>query len=631
MNYKYILMIAFLSFSMSQVSVTDIESITNEKIDQMIKDLKTDSNFEEKKNENITNEGLPQEVNLPTLDISVESRYFGYDYFNKDINFFDNIPTPIDFILGPGDEINLSLWGEVNLQESLIINKEGQVYFENVGFVNISNMSLYEAEKVFQKKLSQIYSTLNDGSTKLSIELGRLKSINVYFSGQINNPGVNIIHPFSDVFSALIQAGGVKEGGSLRNVQIIRSNKILAAVDFYEFFTSGLNSFSKIRILDNDVIHIPSVSKRIEIVGEINNDGFYEIVDSESLSDLIRYAGGLSKEAASSAIIDLIIPLADRKGDAYARSSKNINLNNANDVYFNNGDFVNILPISDVQSKVQVLGRVKNPGSYSYASNLKVVLDLAGGFEDPFFRKTIVDDKIIILRKDSSQFYGKEIITSYEDAFNVSLQPEDKIFVYESINYRNSFTYRIEGEVNQPGVYALLEGTTLEDAINKAKGFTNFGNYNTLSISKEFIELDKDGNENTVLENLANTEKDFILSQNTVITVLPSDNVIRVAGNVYNPGLVAYNSRMTMAYAIELAGGYKPYSIKRRAYVKRANGGIEKVNFLKGRAKRVYPGDSIFVPVDPNPSDFEITSFIADVSSTLANIAAILIIVDNNN
>ena len=108
------------------------------------------------------------------------------------------------------------------------------------------------------------------------------------------------------------------------------------------------------------------------------------------------------------------------------------------------------------------------------------------------------------------------------------------------------------------------------------------------------------------------------------------DNVIRVNGNVYNPGLVAYDKRMTMARAIELAGGYKPYSIKRKSYVQRANGGIEKVDILNGRAKRVYPGDTIFVPANPNPSDFEITGFIADLSSTLANIAAILIIIDNN-
>lgn len=629
MNYKYILTVLLFSLSISQVSVSDIESMTNNKIDQMIDDLK-DQSQKEVSLDVKPQDGLPKEVVISPPLTALDKKYFGYNYFNREINFFDNIPTPVDFVLGPGDEINLSLWGQVNLQESLTINKQGQVYFENIGLINISNMSLSEVEKIFEKKLSNIYSTITDGSTQLNVELGKLKSINVYFSGQINNPGISIVHPFSDVFTAIIQAGGIKKEGSLRNVQIIRSNNVIASVDFYEFFSSGKNSFSKIRILDNDVIHIPTVSQRVEIKGEINHEGFYELQDSESLNDLVQYAGGLTKKAASSAIIDLIIPISERVGDSFAQSSRNINLADSSNIILNNGDTVNIMAISAVASKVQVLGRVKNPGNYSYHSNLKQVLDLAGGFEDPFFRKTIVDDKIVILRKDDNQFYAKEIITSYSDANKVQLQPDDKIFIYEAVNYRNSFTYRVEGEINQPGVYPLLEGTTLEEAIAKAKGFTVFGNYNTLTLSKEFTFIDDSGVEQTTTEALVNTSKDFILSRNTVITVLPADNVIKVDGNVYNPGLVAYTSRMTMSRAIELAGGFKPYSMKKRAYVQRADGGVEKANLLRGRAKRIYPGDRIFVPINPNPSDFDITSFIADLSTTLANIAAILIIIDNN-
>ena len=106
---------------------------------------------------------------------------------------------------------------------------------------------------------------------------------------------------------------------------------------------------------------------------------------------------------------------------------------------------------------------------------------------------------------------------------------------------------------------------------------------------------------------------------------------MRVDGNVYSPGLIALERVTSMSRAIELAGGYKPYSLKKQAYVKRANGRIEKAGFFNGRAKRVFPGDTVFVPVDPNPSEFDITTFVADLSSTLANIAAILIIADNNS
>ena len=156
---------------------------------------------------------------------------------------------------------------------------------------------------------------------------------------------------------------------------------------------------------------------------------------------------------------------------------------------------------------------------------------------------------------------------------------------------------------------------------------TNFSN---IVILQEFSEVDDDGNIITTSNSVANASLDFEIADNTLIKALPK-NVINVSGNIYNPGLISYSPGMTMYDAIEMAGGYKPYSLKNRAYVIRANGEREKANIFRGRAKRVFAGDSIFIPVNPNPSDFDITTFIADLSSTLANIAAILIIVDNNN
>ena len=142
------------------------------------------------------------------------------------------------------------------------------------------------------------------------LELGQLKSINVYFSGQIENPGINLVHPFSDVFSAIVQAGGITNNGSLRTIQIIRSNKIIAVVDFYSFFTKGKDNFSNIRILDGDVIHIPEFVIRAKVEGETLNEGFFELLEGESISNLITYTGGFSENASSYAVLDMII---DRK------------------------------------------------------------------------------------------------------------------------------------------------------------------------------------------------------------------------------------------------------------------------------------------------------------------------------
>ena len=166
----------------------------NEKLDDLRRELieqKVENEVKSINDKPITTVSISNQNSNSSLN-----EYFGYDYFSRNINFYDNIPTPADFILGPGDEIIISIWGEVNSREKLLINKDGLIYFENIGFINLSNKSLEEATSTLKEEMSKIYSTLTDGSSNLMVELGQVKSINVYFSGQIKNPGINVIHPF---------------------------------------------------------------------------------------------------------------------------------------------------------------------------------------------------------------------------------------------------------------------------------------------------------------------------------------------------------------------------------------------------------------------------------------------------
>tara|TARA_B100000401_G_scaffold97010_1_gene62358 strand:+ start:70 stop:1929 length:1860 start_codon:yes stop_codon:yes gene_type:complete len=619
------------------VSISELNKMSNDQLNLIKEEFQKQNTDKLIEDENQNTQSNISEVFIESSfeEESLNNQYFGYDYFQKDISFFDNIPTPSDFKLGPGDEVILSFWGETNQRERYIIDKNGMIFFDNIGFVNISNKTIKDAEKLLTEELSKIYSTLKDqdNPTKLMLELGKLKSINVYFTGQVNNPGINLIHPFSDIFSALVQVGGVDNTGSLRNVTLIRNGEKIEVIDFYSFFTSGLSEFQKIRIIDGDVIHIPVVEKRVSIKGEIQKQMQYELINSESIPDLIDYAGGLTSTASNKAILNNIIPMDKRISDDIAKFGSIVYLPSSADVLINNGAEVNILPIANNDYTATVYGRVTLPGEYpvSKSTNLKQVLDLAGGFEDPIFRKTI-NDNIVVLRLDDNQYYGKEFNISYEDSDKFEIQVNDKIFVYEDINYSNSFSYTINGEVSLPGTYPLRDGLTLGDAIKIAGGISEMGSINSVFVTKSLISINEDGNEITEEELVANINLDFEIGNNNTITILPKTNVIKVTGNVYNPGFIAHQSGkgMTLSNAVELAGGYKPFSIKKNTYVTRANGEIEKVNVFRGRAKRIFPGDAIFVPVDPSPDEFDITSFIADVSSTLANIAAILVIADNN-
>ena len=627
-NFLYAILF-LLSVLQAQASILDINRVGNQRLDELKEELISQQNIIPGNKEADDVESVPVKI-INETNITINEEYFGYNYFQSDINFFDNTPTPADFRLGAGDEIILSLWGETNLREKFIINKDGLIYYENIGFINLSNKTVDEAELLLVNELSKIYSTLKDSEspTNLMIELGKLKSLNIYFSGEIARPGVQLVHPFSDIFVALIQAGGINIEGSLRKIQLIRDNKIIALVDLYSFFNNGVNDFSSLRLIDGDIIHIPVIENRVEIRGAVLRPGFYELLKSEELNNLIKYAAGLTAKASSNVTIDTIKPMIDRMTQDNIISSLNVDLTK-DKIFLNNGDRVLIREVGDSSSKVEIFGRVKVPGTYSATNmSLKNILDISGGFDDPIFRKTIKED-IVILRKDENQFYSKEFIVNYNDADTFSLNIDDKIFVYEDINYRNSFTYRIEGEVNKPGTYPLTKGITLQESIDLAGGLTELTTYENIVITQEFTEVDIDGNEKLVTKNVANAPLNFELSQNTVIKLIPFENVVNVEGNVYNPGLVAYKKGMTMSSAIIQAGGYKPHSMKKRAYVKRANGEIDKANLFRGRTKRLLPGDTVFVPENPEPSNFDLTTFIADLSSTLANIAAILLIVDN--
>lgn len=625
--FNVLIAIALLSsITFSQVSISQINDDNLELIEKL----------------NNQSSNLSRNANSPDL-VQIEttgpvsnndSNYFGYNYFIKNINFFDNVPTPRNFKLGPGDEIIISFWGETNLRENFIINKEGSIYYKNIGFINLANQTIDEAESTLKRELSQIYSTLNNevNTTKMKVEVEKIKSINVYLTGQVNNPGVNIVHPFSDIFASIIQGGGIKNEGSLRMVELIRDGKTISYFDFYEFFIKGNNNFSEIRILEGDIIHVPVINKRVKISGPVYNPGFFELLDDESLSALVNFAGGTQANSSSRAILDEIIPISQRDHDDFAQSSSTIFLKDFDKTIPNNGSSVNLLYIRDQDTKVGLFGRVKAPGTYPYTSSLKEILDSAGGFNDPFFRKSILDDQIKIIRKNEKQTSSLEFIISYKESSTFKLEPGDEIFVYEDNNYDRRLLISIDGEVNAAGFYQIFPGTKISDVIRQAGGLTELANtYGGIIVEEEVLTIDINGNKVAQKSLVNRIDEDFVLSKNSYINILPKENVVKVIGNVYAPGLISFYKGKSVTKYIELAGGYKPDSLKKQVYVKRLNGEIDKVGILRGRGLKVNPGDTVFIPKDTNPSEFNLNSFVSDLTTTFANIVAILILIDNQN
>lgn len=660
-KHKFILALLLLNISIfAQVSVNDLKKLSNAQLDMIKEDLRSTSSLpsnlddnsqinsndpitstittdlDDNSQTNLDDNSQTNSNDLTTSTITTESedtesKYFGYDYFSVDKSFFDNLPLPKNYILGPGDKIILSLWGEVNSREEIVLNKEGLFFYPNLGFINVSNKTIEEAEEVLRQSFSKIYSTLsNDNLTNLRLEIANLKSINVYFTGQFSNPGINLIHPFSDIFLAITQAGGVNNSGSLRKIQLIRNGNIVETFDFYDFFVRGENTFSDTRILDGDIIHVPTVGKRVFIDGDVYTEGYFELLEEESLSDLVNYTGGFKPSASSIAFIDQIVPQSSRINDDNARSSISILIKDFNSTIPNNGDYVEIRPIFEQNTKVRIMGRVLRPGEYPSSSSLRKVLDSAGGFNNPIFRKSILEDEILVLRRNEEYFYAEEFNVSYIDSENFLLMPGDQIFVYENIKYNNLLTVTVSGQVNKAGSFQITNDLTIREAIEMAGGFTDLANPDGVIVTEVFNSFDANGDKIEDRIKINDVTLDYKVNNSAIIDVLSQENVVKVVGNVYDPGLVVFNTPATVKRYINLAGGLKPHSLRKKIYVKRANGKIQKATFFNSFTLRLKPGDTLFVPVDPDPSDFDPTTFLADITSTLANIAALLVLVDSS-
>ena len=544
---------------------------------------------------------------------------FGYDYFLREISFFDNIPTPENFKLGSGDQIVISMWGQRNSQETFTLNKEGSIFYNNIGFISLSNQTISEAEQTLIEFLSKTFSTLkdNENPTNLRLSLGQSKSVNVFLTGFSNNPGVHLIHPFADIYAALTQTGGVNYTGSLRNIELIRSGEVIDSVDFYSFFLKGNNTFSHLRLMDGDIIHIPKSKHSVKITGAIQRPGIYELNNEENLEHLINYAAGISVNAQSKAVVEFIKPIGNRTNDDIPNYSKFIDLNKDMNMSLDEVVSVNILSTSNTSDKVSVQGTVKFPGSYP-ATNLKQVLDAAGGFNDPIFLNRIKQNDITILRKDASEIYSKEYSVSYTDSENFILTPEDIILVYGNANYRDPITIEIDGEVNKAGQYLFKKGMTVMDAINAADGVTPFAD---ISATELF-------NEDTG-DRINNISMNTLIPSAARINIPKINNSVKISGEVYNPRTVVFTKNKSLQSYLKSAGGVTKDAKIKDIQIIKSNGDIKKVNSILGRTfADIDPNDQIIVPIkqDRVIDPVELTT---NIVTLLTNIATIIFIIDS--
>ena len=411
--------------------------------------------------------------------------YFGYDIFDRDPALFQASSVGLvdsDYLIGPGDELIVMLWGETQFRQVLTVDREGFVFIPEIGqvFVNGLNYNLLES-KLF-KVLSQSYASLNPqggkASTFLDVSLGNLRPLRIQVLGEVAQPGAYTIAPSATLFSSLYYFKGPNNLGSLRDIRLIRNDEEIASIDFYDYLLTGTKPNDKKLQLD-DVIFIPKRKKTVSIEGEVNRPAIYELMPNEGLSDIISMAGGLKITAyLDRAQIDRIVPFQQRKDLGMDRMFTDIDLNQVlivdNKFSLLEGDKIQIYSVLDLrQNAVELSGSITRPGIYDIGDSLRVseLISKADSLLGDAYldRADIIRMKPDFTEKLIKIDLGKAIKKDKEH--DLFLNGMDRVKVYSMTEMISKTFVSISGHVKTPGRYLLQEDMTLYDLIFKAGGY----------------------------------------------------------------------------------------------------------------------------------------------------------------
>lgn len=424
----------------------------------------TEVKEEQKKSPAITQEG--------SVLASKNTVVFGSELFtSKSLSFEpnQNMPTPPNYILGPGDQLDFNIYGIQQFGYSATISKNGTVNIPNVGEIFLSGLAFEAAKNKLQKQLGRIYTTLPSNGSKLSVSVSNYRTILVTIIGA-QQPGNYRLSAMSTVYNALHVAGGPSDIGSYRKIELIRNSKVIRTIDLYRFLTKGDQS-DNVSLTDNDVIRIPSYDSRITLEGEIKRPGIFETVAGENLQQIISYASGFTDNAYRNRIL------------VKQKTNSELKVTDLNEKTFATyipkaGDLISVDKILDrYENRVQIKGAVYRPGEYSLpltgTMTIKdLVLKADGVTENVFLSKASLVRQKEDLTKEYISFNLQAALNG-EAGANMTLQKEDILMVFYNQELLDTYKISIDGEVRKPGTYNYAKGMTLYDLLLESEYFTD--------------------------------------------------------------------------------------------------------------------------------------------------------------
>lgn len=508
-------------------------------------------------------------------------KVFGRDIFrNANLTFEPsmNIATPVNYRLGPGDQLQIEVWGASEANITQKVTPDGYISIPDVGPINVNGLTVQAATNKIKGKLSQIYSGMASSnvnlSTNVKVSLGQIRTIQVNIMGEVVRPGTYALSSFSTVFHALYKAGGISQLGSLRNIRVVRGGKTVATVDVYDYILHG-RSHSDIRLQEGDVIIASPYEALVLIEGKIKRPMYYEMKSSESIRTLINYAGGFSNDAYTTAV-------TVNRNNAREKTLCTVDEMNYGIFKVKDGDVVSVGAILDrYDNRIEVKGAVYRPGYYELGKEIQTVRELIeradGLLEDAFTNRAVLHRENPDKSLEVISVNVKGILDG--NAPDIILQKNDVLFIPSVYDLEAKGTLEILGEVYSPGIFPYAANTKLEDLIIMAGGLTESASTVRIDVTRRMIDPTSTKKQKEFSKNFSFSVKDgFVVEGEQGFVLEPYDQVFVRRSPGYSPKV-----NVTIAGEVEFEGDYALNERNERLsdLIKKA-GGLTEFAYIQG-------------------------------------------------
>ena len=398
------------------------------------------------------------------------SNIFGHSLFSSRNLSFEpsaNLATPVNYRLGPGDEVIIDIWGASENTIRQTISPEGTILVRGLGPVHLSGMTVKEANSFLQREFSKIYSGISgtEPNSEIKLTLGDIRTIQINIMGEVSVPGTYTLSAFSTVFHALYRAGGVNRIGSLRSIKVVRDGKTFADLDVYDFIMKGKMK-DDIRLQEGDVIIVDPYQSLVEIVGKVKRPMFYEMKPTETVATILNYAGGFTGDAYKKAI--RLVRKSGREHQVFNVDEMDYSVFRLDD-----GDMITVDAVLDrFENRVEIRGAVYRAGLYQLDGTVNTVKQLIKKAEglrgDAFLNRVIID-------REHEDLSHEIIAIDLGGLLNgtiadIPLQKNDILYIPSITDLKEEETVAIYGEVANPGTFLFSKNMTIEDLLVQAGG-----------------------------------------------------------------------------------------------------------------------------------------------------------------